>query len=450
MSLFRDPPPLRYADTGAGYVAYQVFGAGPTDLVYKTALDSHALAMWDSPLVGRFFDRLSSFSRVATFDWRNTGASDPVLDRSQMTLDVLVDDISFVVEAEDMRDIVLVGDREAGPTACLYAATHPANVRGLVLVNSFARLTRAEDYDIGMPPEAFQHLLTWMREHWGKDDYFLATAPSIEPDMQLRRWLARMLQYAAAPGSIELIMDFYRQTDIRDILKSIAAPTLVIGRSDASYYRPGHSRYLADHIPDASYTEIPGADTAPFFAGDVEPVLDAIEEFVTGTSTTTRTTRTLATVMFIDVIDSTSMASRLGDQAWLDMLAMLDRSMREHISHFRGEAVKNTGDGLLALFDGPTRAVDCAGVLVDAAARLGVEARAGLHTGEIERLPDGDIAGIAVHIASRVTDTRDTPGVTVSSTVHSLTVGSGLVFTDLGRHDLKGVPEPWRLYGLTM
>ncbi|MGI9667524.1 MAG: alpha/beta fold hydrolase [Acidimicrobiia bacterium] len=449
MSLFRDPPALNYVDTGSGYIAYQVFGDGPVDLLYKTALDSHAIAMWDSPLVGRFFDRLASFSRVVTFDWRGTGASDPVLDGGT-TLDVFIDDIGYVIDAVGMEDVVLVGDREAGPAACLYAGTYPLDVRGLVLVNSFAKMIRADGYDIGLPPDAFDHLLTWMQDHWGKDDYFLNTAPSIESDIQLRRWLARMLQYAAAPGSIELIMEFYRQTDTRDILSSISTETLVISRSDATYYRPAYSRYLANHIPNATLTELPGADTAPFFAGDVEPVLDAIEEFVTGSSTQTRTSRTLATVLFTDIIDSTATASRMGDQAWLDTLTMLDRSMRDHVAHFRGDVVKNTGDGLLAIFDGPTRATECAEILVEAGARLGVEVRAGLHTGEIERQPDGDIVGIAVHIASRVTDTRQTPGVTVSSTVRSLTAGSGLSFTDFGLHDLKGVPDPWQLFELEM
>lgn len=449
MSLFRDPPPLRYVDTGAGHIAYQVFGDGPVDLVYKTALDSHTLAMWDSPLVGRFFDRLASFSRVVTFDWRGSGASDPVLDGRLNTMDVLMDDIGYVIDAAELKDVVLVGDREAGPTTCLYAATHPSNVRGLVLVNSFAHMLRSDGYDIGFPPDAFEHLVEWMREHWGKDDYFLSTAPSIEQDMQLRRWLGRMLQYAAAPGSIERIMSFYRETDVRDILSSISAPTMVITRSEASYYRPAYSKYLAERIPKATLVELPGADTAPFFAGDVDPVLNAIEEFVTGSTTHTQTTRTLATVLFTDIIDSTATASRVGDQAWLDTLTMLDRSMRDHVAHFRGDVVKNTGDGLLAVFDGPTRATECAQVLVDAGARLGIDVRAGLHTGEIERQPDGDVMGIAVHIASRVTGTRKTAGVTVSSTVRGLTAGSRLNFADLGTHDLKGVPEPWHLYELS-
>lgn len=450
MSLFRDPPPVQYVDTGKGYIAYQVFGDGPVNLVYRTALDTHAIAMWESPVVARFFDRLSSFSRVLTFDWRGTGASDPVVGSMQRgpTVESYLDDLRFTMNAAGFADAFLVGDREGAPGTAVFAATYPERVNGLVLVNSFAKFMRTDDYPIGMPTEAIDRLAKWIHEHWGKDDYFVATAPSIEHDMPLRRFLSKLHHYASTPSAYESIYEFQTGLDIREILPSIQAPTLVIARQDGSYHRPEYGEYLAEHIPGAALKILPGADTAPFFAGDVEPVLNAIEEFVTGQTSRGSRTRTLATVLFTDVVESTATAAKVGDQAWLDTLAVLDRDFRDHVEAFQGIVIKNTGDGLLATFDGPARATQCASVMVDSGARLDVGIRAGLHTGEIEHLDDGDIGGIAVHLAARVMGTRPGAGVTVSSTVKNLVSGSGLAFEPLGEFDLKGIPDRWFLYEL--
>ena len=448
MSLYRNPPATRYVDTGAGFVGYQVFGEGRRNIVFRSALDSNADAMWDSPAVGRYFDRLASLGRVLYYDWRGSGVSDPLPTGHGLTWDTFNDDGLSAMGAAGMDSAVFVGDREGGPSALLYAATYPERVDALILVNTFARFVRADDYPIGASPEHLERMLAWVKDSWGTPAYYASTAPSIRDDTRLLNWLARYQRMSAPPSALEVVGNFHATIDVRSALPLVQAPTLVIARTDATHHRPEFGRYLADHIPKAEFLEIPGADTSPFFVGDVEPILDAIEEFVTGSKKTAVSDRVFATVMFTDIVDSTRTASDLGDDAWLDVLERHNRTTDGIVGQHRGHIATTTGDGILATFDGPTRAVACASELVDALRNEGLRIRVGLHTGEIEFRPNGDVAGLAVHIAARVTGALPGPGVVVSSTVRDLLGGSPINFVSLGQHELKGVSEPWNLFQL--
>ncbi|MCH8128900.1 MAG: adenylate/guanylate cyclase domain-containing protein [Acidobacteria bacterium] len=446
MSLLRNPPETQYADTGEGFVAYQTFGQG-RDLLFFTDINSNVEVMWEYPAVAQYFDRLSSFTRVTYFDNRGTGVSDPI-PYDAITIDNWMDDGRAVLDAAGIEQVALLGDVEGGPTAMLFAATYPHRVSALVLTNAFARWTRAEDYAIGMPAATLDKLMIWLKQNVGKPGYFDALLPSRINDEQLKTSLARFQRTAVPPGIASLAFRWYSQVDLRPILANINVPTLVIARSDATYHRPAHSRYLAEHISEAKLVELPGADTSPYFEADPEPVLDEIEEFLTGVRARPVSDRTLATVMFTDIVDSTGHAARLGDERWLNLLGDHNRLTRDYLHRYRGIERDTAGDGFLATFDGPTRAVTCAAELQRTMPELGIQIRVGLHTGEVE-LTGNDIGGIAVHIAARVIDAEPGSGVMVSSTVKDLVVGSGIEFEDRGSHQLKGVPDEWHLYAVS-
>ncbi len=445
MSLFRNPPETHYADTGEGLVAYQTFGDGG-DLLFLSDVHSNVEVMWEQPAIAGFFDRMSSFARVTYFDNRGAGASDAI-PYAGMAIDNWVDDPRFVMDAAGIDQAVLIGDVEGGPGAMMLAATHPDRVSALVLTNSFARWPRADDYPIGMPQKALDKLIGRVRAGWGKPGFFDLPAPSTANDPQMQNWLARYQRLSAPPSWATMVSKWYGEVDVRSILPTIAVPTLVITRRDAIYHRPEHGRYLADHIPNARLVELAGADTSPYFI-DGEPVLDEIEEFLTGVRPRPISDRTLATVMFTDIVDSTGHAARLGDRQWLNLLGQHDQLTREYLDRYRGTERDTAGDGFLATFDGPTRAVTCAADLRRAMPELGIDIRAGLHTGEIE-LTGNDIGGLAVHIAARVIDAEPGSGVMVSSTVKDLVVGSGIEFKERGSHELKGVPGEWHLYAVS-
>ena len=443
MSLLRNPPETHYADTGEGFVAYQTFGQGP-DLIYLNDVHSNVEVMWEQPLIVEFFERLSSFTRVTYFDNRGSGISDTP---PNIVVDHWVDDIRFVMDTAGIAQATLIGDVEGGPGAMMFAATHPERVTALVLNSSFARWTRADDFPIGMPEEALDTLIELVRLGWGKPGFFSLPAPSAADDPQLQEWLARYQRLSAPPSWASNMARWYSEVDVRSILGSIDVPTLVITRDDAVYHRPVHGQYLAANIPGAKLVELPGADSSPYFI-DGGPVLDEIEEFLTGVRPRPVSDRTLATVMFTDIVDSTGHAARLGDQQWLSVLGRHDQLTRDYLDRYRGTERSTSGDGFLATFDGPTRAVTCAAELQRAVPDLGLDIRAGLHTGEVE-LSGNDIGGLAVHIAARVIDTEPGSGVMVSSTVKDLVVGSGIEFEDRGSHQLKGVPDEWHLYAVS-
>ena len=447
-SLMDDRPETKYADTGEGQVAYQQFGTGPPDLIYMTSLESHAEMIWDHPIPARYFERLASFSRVLYFDNRGSGASDGIPLGKPPTPENWTDDARVVMDAAAIDRAAVVAEVEGGFMGMTFAAIHPERTTALVLINTFPRLMRADDYPIGMPEEMRESVVQWARASWGRPGYFDLMLPSKKDDSGFQEWLGRYQRIAATPNTaITLYESFGMQVDLRSILTSINVPTLVICRKEAAWHRPEYSRYLAEHIPDAKLVELPGADTHPVFAADPEPVLNEIEEFVTGVRSVPVPDRTLATVMFTYIVDSTQHAARLGDRDWLDLLERHHRMTRDYLDRYRGREIKTTGDGILATFDGPTRAVTCAAQVRTASQALGIDIRVGLHTGEIE-LSGDDISGMAVNIASRVMNINVGGGIAASSTVRDLVVGSGIEFNAIGAREMKGVPGEWNLFEL--
>lgn len=437
-------PEPRYARSEDGYVAYQVFGDGPRDLLVIGNWASNIEVMWEHPGMARYLEHLAGFARVICFDKRGAGLSDPVPMGALPTLEQWMDDARVVLDAAGSDRAAVMGDAEGGPMAMMFAATYPQRTRALVLVNTFARMLRAEDYPIGMPEASSERLLEQWEPAWGTGSVLRLSAPSVADDPQMQRWVARYGRLSASPATSTRIYRWVLHVDVRSILPSINVPALVLQKAGNRHYRPPMGRYLAEHIPGAKYVEVPGADWYPAFV-DAEPILDEIEEFLTGDRPAHRDDRVLATVLFTDIVGSTDAAARLGDHRWLELKAEHDRLVREHLALHRGTEVATTGDGFLAVFDGPARAVRCATEIATAVRSLGIEIRAGLHSGEVE-VHGGQVAGIAVHIAARVMALAATGGVLVSGTVKDLVVGSGIEFADRGTHALKGVPDEWRLF----
>lgn len=439
-------PETRYAATPAGHVAVQMFGSGPVDLLFLTSSMSNIDVMWDDPRTAAYFDRLGRFARVVVFDKRGSGVSDPVaLDRLP-TLEEWMDDALAALDEMAIERVVVVADGEGGPMALQLAATHPDRVTALGLVNSFARWKRAPDYPMGMPEETWETMMERWDLNWGFTAEILGlTAPSLASDAGYREWFTRYQRLCMPPAAARAVYRWVTNLDVRSVLPLVQAPTLVIGRTKARHHRIEFSRYLAEAIPGARLVELPGADTYPFVAGDYERVLDELEQFFTGERSDHRSTRQLATVVLTDLVGSTEMVARIGDRAWADLMARHDVAVRELVRGFRGEEIDHSGDGLLVVFDGPSRAASFAVASCEAVSRLGLTMRVGIHTGEIERVP-GKVRGLAVHLASRVAGVASSGGVVATQTVRDLAVGSEIHFADLGDHQLRGVPGTWRLF----
>jgi class 3 adenylate cyclase/pimeloyl-ACP methyl ester carboxylesterase len=438
-------PETRYAPSPEGYVAYQAFGSGPRDLVFMTHWATNMDAMWEEPSLSAYMERLASFSRVICYDKRGSGVSDPVPLASLPTIEEWTDDARAVMDAVGVEQAALLGDTEGGPLAATLAASHPDRVESLVLVNSFARWRRADDYPIGMPEATVEKLIERYEHHWGVTSEILdLTAPSMANDPRFRSWWLRYSRMTMPRQASATMYRWVTEIDVRSVLSSIRVPTLVLHRSGNRHHRVEFGRYLADHIPDAKYVELPGADSFPFHAGDFVPLLDEVEEFLTGTRGSPVLDRRLATMLFTDVVGSTRIATEHGDSAWIRLSKSHDEIVREHLKTYRGREVDYTGDGFLAVFDGPARAVTCASRMVDALRDLGVTIRVGLHTGEIELVGE-TVRGLAVHIAARVMSAAKDGGILVSGTVKDLVVGSGIEFAERGTHELKDVGD-WRLF----
>ena len=440
-------PETLYASTEEGYVAYQMFGGGAFDLLFIGNWASNVEAMWEHPLMARYLNRLASFARVICFDKRGAGVSDPVPIGALPTLEQWMDDARAVMDAAGSQQAALLGDAEGGPMAMMFAATYPQRTRALVLVNTFARMLRAGDYPIGMPESAAENLMRIWESSWGRAITLQLTAPSAASDPQLQRWAARYMRLSAAPLTSSRMYRWVLLLDVRSVLPSVRAPTLVLHRVDNRHYRPPMGRYLAEHIKGARYVELTGSDWYPPFL-DADPLLDEIEEFLTGTRPPPAQGRILATVLFTDIVSSTEAAASLGDEGWLRLRSAHDAIVRSQLQRFRGTEVVTTGDGFLATFDGPARAVRCAWEIAAAVRSLGIEVRAGLHTGEVE-VQGKDIVGLAVNIAARVMALAGQGGILVSGTVRDLVVGSGIEFADRGSKQLKGVPGEWRVHQVT-
>ncbi len=439
-------PETRYARLGELHLAYQVMGHGPPDILLLDQWFGHLDAQWDVPALAALRERLATFGRLIMFDKRGTGLSDPIPTSSLPTLEEFMTDIPAVLDTVGSDRAALIANIGGGILAMPFAAAHPDRVSSLILVDCFARFLEAPDFPIGGSDEDFAQGIELAESDIGGGVMIDLFAPSVANDERTRRAWARYERNAATPGSTKAIVRLIYESDVRDILPAIRVPTLVIHRTDAIGFQVGHGRYLAEQIPNAKYVELPGIDNL-IWAGDQDAVVAEIQDFVTGTRPVPDARRVLATVLFTDIVGSTQLAAKLGDGPWQALLADHNRVVRRQLGRFGGTEIKVVGDGFLATFDGPARAVRCALAIRDDVKELGLEIRAGLHIGEIEVLPD-DIAGLAVHLGARVSALADASEVLVSSTIKDLVVGSGLIFEDRGTHELKGVPGEWRLFAV--
>ncbi len=436
-------PQTVYARDGDVHLAYQIVGDRGPDLLFVPNAMFPIDLLWDDPTVAGHLHRLASFSGLITTDLLGMGSSDamPIQDRPAMQS--WTDGLVAVLDAVGSECVSVFAMSESALPVMLLAASNPHRVRSLVLCSAFARFLRAPDYPFGMPEPAFARYVDAVGELIGTGALVDVLAPSWAGDAAKRRWWARGERLAGGPGYFKAIFDLYMHTDVRPALESIQAPTLVLHRRGDRHVRGGHGRYLAERIPHARLVELPG-DDHEWFAGDSDRVLDEIESFLTGRRAATPTNRVLSTVLFTDIVGSTKRAAVLGDEAWTMALGAHNRVVERQVASARGAVVKFTGDGALATFDGPARAINCACAIRDAVQELGLSIRAGLHTGEVE-MADSDVHGIAVHIAARIMALAGPGEVLVSGTVPPLVLGSRITFDDRGSHELKGVPDRWHV-----
>ena len=428
-------PETRYAKSGDVHIAYQVVGGGPIDLVFVPGFVSNIELYWDHPDLARWMLRLASFARVATFDKRGTGLSDRVSEFP--SFDLRMDDARAVMDAAGMERAAILGISEGGSMAALFAATYPQRCRGLVIYGGFASPSWTT-------VEGLKGFYRYVEKSWGSGHNLSAFAPSRKNDRALQQFWGRFERLSASPAAATAVVRMLSQIDISDILSSIHVPTLVIHCTGDTLVNVECGRFLAQQIPGARLLELPGSDHLFFIH---EQIVDAIEEFLTGSISAAESDRMLATVLFTDIVGSTEKAAAIGDRRWRDLLEGHHSAVRRNLDRFRGREVKTTGDGFLAVFDGPARGVRCACAIADEIRPLGIEVRAGLHTGECEIMGD-DYGGLAVHIGARVAALAGPGEVLVSSTVKDLVAGSGLHFNDYGSRLLKGVPGEWHIFAV--
>ncbi|MDR7419776.1 MAG: adenylate/guanylate cyclase domain-containing protein [Armatimonadota bacterium] len=440
------PPETKYADSGGVKIAYQVVGNGPLDLIYVMGWVSNLDYFWEEPSYARFLTRLASFSRLILFDKRGTGLSDRVPEAELPTLEQRMDDVRAVMDAAGSRRAALMGISEGAPMCALFAATYPDRTSALIMVGGYARRLWAPDYTFAPTAQERDDALREIHEGWGGPVGLAQRAPSMVHDERFRDWWARYLRMSASPGAVSALTRMNAAIDVRPVLPTIRVPTLIMHRTGDRTLSVEHSRLLARAIPDARYVEMPGDDHLPW-VGDQDAILDEVEEFLTGVRHGPDPDRVLATVMFTDIVGSTEHAARLGDRRWRDLLDSYYAQVRRELIRFRGREIDTAGDGVLATFDGPARAVRCACEIGRSVKSLGIKVRSGLHTGEIE-LMGASVGGIAVHIGARVAALANPAEVLVSSTVKDLVAGSGIEFDDRGVHALKGVPDTWRVFAV--
>ncbi len=435
-------PETKYVDVGGAEVAYQVVGQGPPDVVWVTGF-GHLDLRWEDPVYATFLERLASFSRLIVFDRRGTGASDAVPDTAMPTWEESADDVRAVLDAAGSAKTVVLAETHSGPTGLLFTAMHPERVSGLILATTAARRLRADDYPIGIAPEAVDNIVEGQRAAWGTPAMVPRAWPSRANDPEFAQWFAKYTRAAATPRSgAAQTRYFIESLDAREALPLIRVPTLVLHTRENVVLSVEQGRYLADHIDGAKFVELPGGDGGVAFSA---PAMEEIAEFVTGERPAVEVDRILTTLLFTDIVGSTEQASSLGDRRWHLLLDSHDRAVRDHLRRFRGKEINTTGDGFLASFDGPARAIRCALATAEATSALGMDLHLGLHTGECEVRGD-DLGGLAVHIAARIGSLAGPGEVLVSSTVKDLVAGSRIDFVDRGKHQLKGVPGTWKLY----
>ena len=435
-----------YARVGEDRVAYQVLGDGP-DLVLTLGAFGHVDLQWEDPATALFLRRLASFSRLILFDRRGTGASDPLPEHLPPPWETYAEEVAAVMDATGSDQAALMATTaEAGPMALFFAATRPERTSALILGNASARYVAADDYPIGFPPERAEAIISRVEDTWGTAEPVATAIPSRAGDERFRRWVARMQRSMASPRTAHTFLRALFEVDVRSLLPLIQAPTLVLHRRDFALLPIEHGRYLAEHIPNARLVELPGAD-GPLTWETPELTLDLVEEFLTGVRRTVPTSRVLATVLFTDIVASTERASELGDRRWRELLEVHDDLGRRLVEQWGGRVVKSTGDGLLATFDGPGRAIACAVALREQLGDIDLQIRAGLHAGEVEVRGD-DVGGIAVHIAARILGEAAPGEILVSRTVRDLVAGSDRALADRGSRRLKGVEGDWQLFAV--
>jgi class 3 adenylate cyclase len=441
------PVETKYAWLGRDRIAYQVLGEGPPDLVVSFGSFGHIDLAWEDPGIALFLRTLASFSRLILFDRRGTGASDPVLLDALPPWEGYAEELDAVLDQVGSERVAIMAHVDAGAMAMLFAATRPERTSALVLVNCSAKWVAADDYSIGIPLEVAQAIVAQIDQLWGTEALVGMWAASRAGDERFRRWSTKYQRAMASPRTIQAFNRVNLEVDARPILPLIHAPTLVLARRDFPVLSIEHSRYLAEHIPQAKLVELPGADALLVWETP-ELALDLLEQFLAGVRRVAEPTRILQTVLFTDIVGSTQRAGQLGDRRWRQVLGVHDELGRRVVEEFHGQLIKTTGDGILATFDGPGRAVGCAAALRDELRGIGLQIRAGLHTGEVE-LRDDDIGGIGVHIAARVVAAAQSGEILTSRTVRDLVVGSDIAAEDRGMHALKGIDGTWQLFAIT-
>jgi len=430
-------PNTQYAKSGHVRIAYQVVGDGPFDLVFVPGFISNLDLTWDDPVRAQVWTRLAAFSRLILFDKRGTGLSDRT--GGVPTLEERMDDVRAVMDAVGSRQAALFGASEGGAMSMLFAATYPDRTRALVLYGAFGHF-----FSWVTPPDQLEAFLERLEKNWGTGETLASFAPNLLFDDAYKRRYARFERLSASPSSATALIRMNSEIDVRPILPSIRVPTLIVHREADANVNVEAGRYLAHQIPNAKYVELPGNDHL-LSVGNTERVVDEVEKFLTGSRHTPEPDRVLATVLFTDIVGSTKRVEAIGDRAWHDLLDRHNEIVRREVLRHRGREVKTTGDGFLITFDGPARSIKCSLAISEAVEDLGLQVRAGLHTGEVE-MADNDLSGIAVHIASRIAAMAQPGQVLVSSTVRDLVAGSNIRFRDEGSHRLKGLEESVRLF----
>ncbi len=440
-----DIPQTRYARNGDLQIAYQVVGDGPLDVVLVPTYLSNIEMYWELPSFARFHERIAAFSRLILFDRRGSGMSDGIAGATP--LEEQIDDVQAVIDAAGCKEPVLTSWLEGCTLTALYAASHPDLVRALVLISPQARLVAGPGYEWAPSLEQRAAMVQAIVDTWGSDSPENPIALGIGgDDPRQRSVMARLQRLAMSPAAAAASLALIGETDVREVLPSVQCPTLVVRQEDDVYLDERHSRYVAEHIPGASYVQVPGDHM--LWGGREDAVADEIQQFLTGARRPVVSDRVLATVLFTDIVGSTERAAALGDGAWRSLLERHDTLVREEVERHRGRFVKSLGDGALAVFDGPSRAISSATAIRDRVGDIDLEIRAGLHTGECELFPDDDVGGLAVHIGARISSLAGPGEVLISSTVRDLSIGSGQTLVDRGEHDLKGVPGPWRVFAV--
>jgi class 3 adenylate cyclase len=431
------------------HVAYQVVGEADLDLLFVAEWLNHIDEQWEQPRLAGFLEGLARFSRLILFNPRGMGASDPLPLSDPPTAELWMDDALAALDAAGSQRAAVLGAGVGGTVALLLAATYPARVSSLAVVNAAARTAWAEDYPMGMPLEYITHAREGLAAAYPSGAAVLPMwAPDLVGDERFAQWLTRYQRIAASPGMALAVQGMMFDLDVRAILPAIHVPTLVLQRAAAQHVPPAMGRYIAEHVEGAVYRELPGAGQA-YWAGDPLEIVAEAQEFFTGVRDVTAADRVLATVLFTDIVGSTERAVELGDGPWRGLLEEHHRTVRREVERHRGREIDTAGDGFLVTFDGPARAIRCAVAIHQALRPLGLRMRAGLHTGEVELRGD-DIAGIAVHIGARVAAQADPGETLVSRTVVDLVAGSGIRFEDRGAHALKGIPGEWTLFAVAV